>query len=309
MAPVAFVSLRDGTEPDGVDAPNVVVVGVAEGVPDVTAARFDVLLTSVVDAPAPWTTCASIDGTITAVENAVAASPDAAVALVHVLRASEGLPVDRGLLVESMAYSMLQHGSTFRRWLEQRHAPPPHDDTEPLKLDRTDDRLDIVLNRPGVRNAFNARMRDALCNAFELVDADASIREVHIFGAGASFCSGGDLSEFGLATDAAVAHRIRIERSVGRAIHRSADRVTAHLHGACIGAGIELSAFAARVVADETTQIRLPEVAMGLIPGAGGTVSIPRRIGRHRTAYLALTGATLDAVAAKRWGLVDDLGG
>jgi enoyl-CoA hydratase/carnithine racemase len=49
----------------------------------------------------------------------------------------------------------------------------------------------------------------------------------------------------------------------------------------------------------------LPEVGMGLIPGAGGTVSIPRRIGRHRTAWLALTGNTIDAGTALAWGLAD----
>ena len=82
--------------------------------------------------------------------------------------------------------------------------------------------------------------------------------------------------------------------------------MTAHLHGASIGAGIEISAFAGRVVADPETMISLPEVRMGLIPGAGGTVSLPRRIGRHRTAFLALTGAPLDAETARAWGLVDD---
>ncbi|MGB7052901.1 MAG: enoyl-CoA hydratase/isomerase family protein, partial [Acidimicrobiales bacterium] len=51
----------------------------------------------------------------------------------------------------------------------------------------------------------------------------------------------------------------------------------------------------------------LPEVAMGLVPGAGGTASLPRRIGRHRTAWLALTGYWLDAPVALRWGLVDEI--
>jgi enoyl-CoA hydratase/carnithine racemase len=72
-----------------------------------------------------------------------------------------------------------------------------------------------------------------------------------------------------------------------------------------VGAGIELPAFARRVVAAPDTLIRLPEIAMGLIPGAGGTASIPPRIGRHRTAYLALTGTTLTAEQALGWGLVD----
>ena len=53
------------------------------------------------------------------------------------------------------------------------------------------------------------------------------------------------------------------------------------------------------------SRFRLPEVEMGLVPGAGGTCSIPRRIGRQRTAWLTLTGEAIDAETAERWGLVD----
>jgi enoyl-CoA hydratase/carnithine racemase len=79
------------------------------------------------------------------------------------------------------------------------------------------------------------------------------------------------------------------------------------VHGACVGAGVELPAFAARVVAREDARFWLPELSMGLVPGAGGTVSLPRRIGRQRTAWLALSGAQLDASTALRWGLVDEI--
>jgi enoyl-CoA hydratase/carnithine racemase len=53
----------------------------------------------------------------------------------------------------------------------------------------------------------------------------------------------------------------------------------------------------------------LPELSIGLLPGAGGTVSVTRRIGRWRTAYLVLSGRTIDAATALRWGLVDEVGG
>jgi enoyl-CoA hydratase/carnithine racemase len=85
------------------------------------------------------------------------------------------------------------------------------------------------------------------------------------------------------------------------------DRTEVRLHGPC--AGIELAAFAGRVVARPGTTFRLPEVSMGLIPGAGGTVSIPRRIGRWRTLYLALSGVLLDAQTPVGWGLVDAIAG
>ena len=72
-----------------------------------------------------------------------------------------------------------------------------------------------------------------------------------------------------------------------------------------MGAGIEVPAFAGRVVATADAAIALPELGAGLVPGAGGTVSIPRRIGRHRTALLGLTGSPIDAPTALAWGLVD----
>jgi enoyl-CoA hydratase/carnithine racemase len=75
-----------------------------------------------------------------------------------------------------------------------------------------------------------------------------------------------------------------------------------------VGSGIELPAFAGRVRAAPDTQISLPELSLGLIPGAGGTVSLTRRAGRHRTTRLALTGEVLDATTALDWGLVDEVG-
>ena len=82
-------------------------------------------------------------------------------------------------------------------------------------------------------------------------------------------------------------------------------RTTAFVHGGVVGAGVELAAFARQVVAANGTTFRLPEVAMGLIPGAGGTVSVTGRIGRWRAAWLMLTGSVLDARRARIWGLVD----
>ena len=66
-----------------------------------------------------------------------------------------------------------------------------------------------------------------------------------------------------------------------------------------------MAAFAGTVVADPLTEIGLPEITLGLIPGAGGTVSLTARIGRQRTAALALSGRRIDAGTAQTWGLVD----
>lgn len=90
--------------------------------------------------------------------------------------------------------------------------------------------------------------------------------------------------------------------------HRAArlgDRLSVRIDGAAIGAGIELAAFAHHVTASPRSWFQLPELDYGLIPGAGGTVSITRRIGRQRTAYLVLSGRRLSATQALEWGLID----
>jgi enoyl-CoA hydratase/carnithine racemase len=246
------------------------------------------------------------DPAIDAIARTVAANPRAAVALALLLRGT-GRSVDEGLHAESAVYSTLQAGPELARWRARRPVRPRGTEGDPVRLAREGPVLTITLARPHVRNALDAAMRDALVDAFQLVAADPSIAEVHLRGDGAAFCAGGDLDEFGSFPDPTTAHLVRLQQSVGRCIDAVATRVTAHLYGACAGSGIELPAFAGRVVAAPDTRIALPEVAMGLIPGAGGTVSIPRRIGRWRTARLALTGEWLDVATALDWGLVDEV--
>jgi enoyl-CoA hydratase/carnithine racemase len=237
----------------------------------------------------------------------VAANPIASGALARLLRSADRRGIDEGLVAESATYSTLQAGPEFARWRSgrPRRAREPRDHA--VTLDRDGDRLTITLDRPHVRNALDTMMRDELVEAFVLVSLDPSIAEVHLRGAGADFCSGGDLDEFGTFVDPASAHLVRLDRSVGRMIAAVAGRVTAHLHGACVGSGIELPAFAGRVEAATDAFVQLPEVGLGLVPGAGGTVSLTRRIGRHRTAELALTRRRVDAATAVRWGLIDSL--
>lgn len=236
-------------------------------------------------------------------------APLAAQALVQLLRLGAGLGIHDALVAESLAYSMLQSGPEFARWRAGRTLrPAPPETGEPaVRVRRSGDRLHLQLNRPERRNAFSAAMRDALVEGLQLAELDASIEEVILSGVGPAFCSGGDLDEFGSRPDPATAHAVRSSRSAAALIARSAARVRAELHGACVGAGIELPAFASRVVAREGAFFQLPELSLGLVPGAGGTVSLPRRIGRERTAWLALSGARIDAPTARRWGLIDEI--
>jgi len=244
-------------------------------------------------------------GSLAAIESTVAAAPLASAALVDLLGVTARLDVPHGLVAESFAYSMLLGGPEFLAWRAgtPRRAVPAS--TDPVLAERVGDVLHITLNRPERRNAFGRVVRDGVIDALAIAELDLSITEVVLTGAGEGFSSGGDLDEFGTTPGIVEAHRIRLERSVGHAVHRLRDRVRPVLHGACFGAGIEVPAFAGRVLARPGTFFCLPEVALGLVPGAGGTVSITHRIGPQRTAWLALTGARLDLDTALAWGLVD----
>ena len=240
-------------------------------------------------------------------QQTVAAAPRAALTLANLLPAIARAEVRDGLLLESLAYSTLLAGPEFQLWRVSTPQRPVPAVDDAVIVARHGDDLEITLNRPERHNAFGRAVRDGLIDALEIAALDDSVREVTLVGAGRSFCSGGDLDEFGTATDPASAHLTRLARSAGWRVHQLRDRTRAVLHGACIGAGIEVPAFAGRVEARADAFFQLPEVSMGLIPGAGGTVSLTHRIGTHRTAYLALSGDRIDARTALDWGLVDAL--
>jgi Enoyl-CoA hydratase/isomerase len=240
----------------------------------------------------------------------VAANPLASIALALLLRGGEGRTVAQGLVAESMAYGLLQAGPEFAAWRGGAPARDhPGEEGPPVLVERRGHELAVTLHRPHVLNAFNAAMRDELVAALQVAVADPSVTAVVVRGAGDSFCSGGDLDEFGSRPDPATAHLVRLQRSAGRMLADLSGRTTVHVHGSTVGSGVELAAFAGLVVADRSTRISLPEVRLGLIPGAGGTVSLPRRIGRHATMQLAVGRPWIDAETARSWGLVDRLEG
>lgn len=234
----------------------------------------------------------------------VAEVPRAALTLTWLLRGAVELAVPEALVAESCAYSMLVGSAEFTRWLSARVAAREPGPIDRVLLHRDGDALTVALARPSRRNAVDARMRDALGSALAEAEDDPTLR-VTLVGEGPSFSAGGDLDEFGTANDPATAHLVRITASPAAVLHRIRDRVTARVHGACIGAGIELPAFASRIIARQDAVFGLPEVAMGLIPGAGGTVSIPHRIGRQHALWFAISGHRLNATSALAWGLGD----
>lgn len=237
-------------------------------------------------------------------------APIAAATLVQVLRAVEQLPLHEALLIESLAYSTLQAGPEYRRWLAgyaRAEAPSAADEGPAVLLVREQATLRLELNRPSQRNAMTVEMRDALIEALQLALSDRGIQRIEIRGRGRCFSTGGELDEFGSAPDPASAHLVRSLALPGRLLAACAERATVHVHGACIGSGIEFPAFASRLLSTTDTHFQLPELRYGLIPGAGGCMSVSRRIGRQRAAWMVLSGKRINAETALRWGLVDAL--
>ncbi|MCD9625168.1 enoyl-CoA hydratase/isomerase family protein [Rhabdothermincola salaria] len=290
-----------------------VVVGVVEGAspPAHILDRFDVVVARAdFDPPGgvPRSAVLADDprAEVDALAAGVAASPAAAVALVQLLRAGIHLSVAEAVVAESWVYSMLQAGPDHQGWLRSRPAPGGGAAAEAsVQVARSGRRLDVHLDRAARRNAVSAGLRDGVHEALAVALTDPTVAEVHLWGRGPSFCAGGDLDEFGSAPDPVTAHLVRTTRSPALDLTRCGERLVVHVHGAAVGAGCEWAAFARRVVARDDATFRLPEVSMGLVPGAGGTASIPRRIGRQRTAHLALTGQTIGAEVARAWELVD----
>lgn len=230
-------------------------------------------------------------------------SPEAATIVTQLLRAIEGVEPTRALTLESLAYATLQGGAEHRAWLagnDAVRAPAGR-----VHLERSGEVLAITLDRPGSRNAIDAVMRDALHEAFTVAALDPAIARVTLRAQGRAFCLGGDLAEFGTTRDPAAAHLIRTATLPAHPLARIAGKAEAYVQGACVGAGLEMAAFARDVTAGARAWFQLPELAMGLIPGAGGCVSVPRRIGRSRALLMILSGRRIDAATALRWGLVD----
>ena len=236
----------------------------------------------------------------------IAGAPRAAALAAQLLRGIEGLPSDRALQFESSCYGLLQGSEEHARWLATRAASPGRSAAAGrVVVDRCGAELHVVLDRPLSRNAIDRVMRDQLVEAFSVAAADSEVRSIKLRALGAAFSVGGDLEEFGTTRDPAMAHLIRSRSLPALSIGARADILDAHVQGACIGAGLEIAALAARLTASSRAFFQLPELSIGLIPGAGGCVSVARRIGRQRTLLMILSGRRINAQTALRWGLID----
>lgn len=163
----------------------------------------------------------------------------------------------------------------------------------------------LKLNRPRVMNCLNRDLLKALLAACEDLSTDRSVRVVAIIGAGTkAFCAGADLAERkGMTQGETLDYLTLIQRTM-RAIETLPQVVIAALNGSAWGGGFELALACDLRVMVSSAQMRLTEVKLGIIPGAGGTQRLPRLVGKSRAKELILTAAPVGAELGLNIGLV-----
>ncbi len=165
----------------------------------------------------------------------------------------------------------------------------------------------VSLNRPHAANALNTQMGLDLVSYFE----GASLSEgrldcIVLTGAGdKAFCAGGDLKERDGMPTAAWEHQHLIFERMARAIRDCPVPTIAAVNGAAYGGGCEIAALCDFIYASEDARFALPETGLGIIPGAGGTQTLPRAMGERRAKELLLSAQPFTAQEAAAWGLVN----
>lgn len=165
----------------------------------------------------------------------------------------------------------------------------------------------VSLNRPESLNAYDIAMRDALEEALLAVRDDPEVRAMVLRGNGRAFSSGGDLREFGTAPSPLGARHARWARDVWGALRGLVQPTIAAVHGFAAGGGFEMAMLCDLRIAARNTRFGLPETGLGMIPGVGGTQTVPRAVGLGRGMDLVLTGRWLGAAEALALGLVTSL--
>lgn len=175
-----------------------------------------------------------------------------------------------------------------------------------LAIENDDGVATLSVSRPDRLNALNDATIEELRDAFEELAADADVRGILVTGAGRkAFVAGADIGELARMGPLDGIDTSRKGQDAFRFLERIGKPVVAAVNGFALGGGLELALACHLRVAARTARLGLPEVKLGIIPGYGGTVRLPRLVGRGRALELILTGEMIDAEEAHRIGLVN----
>ena len=179
--------------------------------------------------------------------------------------------------------------------------PSPSTSSGPVTFQRRGDVFVVTIDNPPV-NALGVDVRRGLVAAIDAAEADSGAKAVLVVGAGRNFIAGADIREFGKTPQPPSLPEVCL------AIENCSKPVVAAIHGAALGGGLEVALSAHYRLAAPSAKLGLPEVALGLLPGSGGTQRAPRLIGVKPALELMLSGRHAGAKEALSLGLVDRLG-
>ncbi|HUE76831.1 MAG TPA: enoyl-CoA hydratase/isomerase family protein, partial [Longimicrobiales bacterium] len=175
-----------------------------------------------------------------------------------------------------------------------------------IRVEREDGRVTVTVTRPDKLNALNAATVAELDAAFRDIAADHKVRGVIITGEGEkAFVAGADIGELAKMGPISGIDVSRQGSEAFRLLERIGKPVVAAVNGYALGGGMELALACHLRVASENARFGLPEVKLGIIPGYGGTVRLPRIVGRGRALEMILTGEMITAARAYEIGLVN----
>ncbi len=172
--------------------------------------------------------------------------------------------------------------------------------TQMVRVERHGSVSVATLDSPPV-NALSIALRSALVAAIAAFDKDDEAQALVLVGAGRGFCGGADIKEFGKPPQSPSLH------DVIDAVEGSKKPIVAALHGMTLGGGLELALACHARVAVRDAKMGLPEVKLGLLPGAGGTQRLPRLLGPEKALEMITSGSPIGAEAALAEGLVDEI--
>jgi 3-hydroxyacyl-CoA dehydrogenase len=158
----------------------------------------------------------------------------------------------------------------------------------------------VTINSPPV-NALSQPVREGLKRGVEAAEANAAVKAIVIICDGRTFIAGADISEFGKPPAPPSLH------DALSTMENASKPVIAAIHGTALGGGFEVALTAHYRIAVPSAKCGLPEIKLGIIPGAGGTQRLPRLIGAEKALDVILSGTPFSAREAKEWGVVDEL--
>lgn len=169
-------------------------------------------------------------------------------------------------------------------------------------IERPEEAVALVrLNRPEAKNALNMAVRRALHDAFVALSEDATVRAVILTGNAEAFAAGADLKEISELGPMDVIRRAT--HRLSRPLAECPKPVIAAINGFALGGGLEIALMCDILVVGEGAQLGLPEIRVGVMPGAGGTQRLTKLVGKHRAMLMALTAEIVSGKQAYELGM------